>query len=135
MNYLISSFSILHRQSDVFLSRKLYDLGLNATQFAYLMCLCENPGISQEQLSSMMRIDKGSVSKSVHQLVELDYITYTISETDKRQYKLYPSEKTTALSPQFQAIVMEYENYITRELTEIEADILRSLLGKLVGNI
>ena len=134
MNHLISSFSILHRQSDVFLSRRLSDLGLNATQFAYLMCLSENPGSSQEQLSSLMRIDKGSVSKSVHQLVNLGYITYTISETDKRQYKLYPSEKTLDLLPQFQEIVMEYENYITRELTPIEAEILRSLLGKLVGN-
>lgn len=135
MNYLISSFSILHRQSDVFLTRRLSDLGLNATQFAYLMCLSENPGSSQEQLSSLMRIDKGSVSKSVHQLVDLGYITYTISETDKRQYKLYLSEKTTALLPQFQEIVLEYEHYITRELTPIEAKILRSLLEKLVGNV
>lgn len=135
MNHLISSFSILHRQSDVFLSRRLTDLGLNATQFAYLMCLSDNPGSSQEQLSSLMRIDKGSVSKSIHQLVDLGYITYTISETDKRQYKLYPSQKTIDLLPQLRAIVMEYENYITRELTPIEAEILRSLLGKLVGNI
>jgi len=135
MNYLISSFSILHRQSDVFLSRRLTDLGLNATQFAYLMCLSENPGSSQEQLSSLMRIDKGSVSKSIHQLVEQGYITHTISETDKRQYKLYPSEKTTALLPQFHEIVMEYENHMTRVLTPIEADILRSLLEKLVKNV
>lgn len=134
MNYLLSSFSILHRQSDVFLSRRLTNLGINATQFAYLMCLSENPGSSQEQLSSLMRIDKGSVSKSIHQLVDLGYITHTISETDKRQYKLYLSEKTTALLPQFQKIVMEYENYMTKDLTEIEAEILRSLLGKLVGN-
>lgn len=135
MKYLISSFSILHRQSDVFLSRRLSNLGLNATQFAYLMCLSENPGSSQEQLSSLMRIDKGSVSKSVHQLVDLGYITHTISETDKRQYKLYLSEKTTELLPQFQEIVMEYENYITRDLTPIEAEILRSLLAKLTDNI
>ena len=135
MKYLISSFSILHRQSDMFLSRRLSNLGLNATQFAYLMCLSENPGSSQEQLSSLMRIDKGSVSKSVHQLVDLGYITHTISETDKRQYKLYLSEKTTELLPQFQEIVMEYENYITRDLTPIEAEILRSLLAKLTDNI
>ena len=135
MKYLISSFSILHRQSDVFLSRRLSNLGLNATQFAYLMCLSENPGSSQEQLSSLMRIDKGSVSKSVHQLVDLGYITHTISETDKRQYKLYLSEKTTELLPQFQEIVMEYENYITRDLTPIEAEILRSLVAKLTDNI
>lgn len=135
MNYLISCFSILHRQSDVFLSRRLTDLGINATQFAYLMCLSENPGSSQEQLSSLMRIDKGSVSKSIRLLTDQGYITHTISETDKRQYRLYPSEKTIALLPRFHEIVMEYENYMTRELTPIEADILRSLLEKLVKNV
>ena len=135
MNHLLSSFSILHRQSDVFLSRRLSDLELNATQFAYLMCLSENPGSSQEQLSSLMRIDKGAVSKSIRQLVDLGYITYTVSETDKRQYKLYPSEKTAALLPQLQEIVMEYENYMMRVLTPIEADILKSLLEKLVKNV
>lgn len=135
MHYLISSFSILHRQSDVFLSRKLADFGLNATQFAYLMCLCEHPGSSQEQLSSLMRIDKGSVSKSIHQLVDLGYITYTVSETDKRQYKLFPSDKTLALHPAFLELVLEYEGFITKDLTPIETDILRNLLEKLTDNI
>ncbi len=135
MHYLISSFSILHRQSDVFLSRKLTEFGLNATQFSYLMCLCEYPGSSQEQLSSLMRIDKGSVSKSIHQLVDLGYINYTVSETDKRQYKLFPSDKTLNLHPVFLQLVMEYERFITRDLTPIETDILRNLLEKLTDNL
>ncbi len=135
MHYLISGLSILHRQSDVFLSRRLSDLKLNATQFAYLMCLCEHPGSSQEQLSSLMRIDKGSVSKSIHQLVEQGYVTQTVSETDKRQYQLSPSEKTLALYPRFHELVMEYEKSITQDLTPIETDILKNLIEKLTENI
>ena len=135
MHYLISGLSILHRQSDVFLSRRLSDLKLNATQFAYLMCLCEHPGSSQEQLSSLMRIDKGSVSKSIHQLAEQGYVTQAISETDKRQYELFPSEKTLALYPRFHELVMEYEKSITQDLTPIEADILKNLIEKLTENI
>ena len=134
MHYLISGLSILHRQSDVFLSRRLSDLKLNATQFAYLMCLCEHPGSSQEQLSSLMRIDKGSVSKSIHQLAEQGYVTQAVSETDKRQYQLFPSEKTLALYPRFHQLVMEYERQITRDLTPIETELLRSLLEKLIDN-
>lgn len=135
MNYLLSSFSILHRQSEIALSRKLTDLGLSANQFIYIMCLCEHPGISQEQLSAFLRIDKGSVAKSVHQLSDLGYITRTVSETDKRQYKLLPTKKATELYPQLCEIVLEYERYITRELTPIETDILRSLLDKLTETI
>lgn len=135
MNYLISSFSILHRQSEVFLSRRLANLGLSSNQFVYIMCLCEHPGISQEQLSHLLRIDKGSVAKSVHQLSDQGYIARTVSETDKRQYKLLPTEKATGVYEQLREIVLEYERYITRDLTPIETDILRSLLEKLTESI
>lgn len=135
MNYLISSFSILHRQSDIFLTKKLSNLGLSSNQFIYIMCLCEHPGISQEQLSAYLRVDKGSVAKSVHQLSDQGYIRRTVSETDKRQYELFPTEKATGVYPQLYEIVMEYEKYITRNLTPIETDILRSLLDKLTENI
>lgn len=135
MNYLISSFSILHRQSDIFLTKKLSDLGLSSNQFIYIMCLCEHPGISQEQLSAYLRVDKGSVAKSVHQMSELGYIRRTVSETDKRQYELFPTEKATDVYPKIHEIIMEYEKYITRNLTPIESDILRSLLEKLTENI
>ena len=135
MNYLISSFSILHRQSDIFLTKKLSNLGLSSNQFIYIMCLCEHPGISQEQLSAYLRVDNGSVAKSVHQLSDQGYIRRTVSETDKRQYELFPTEKATGVYPQLYEIVMEYEKYITRNLTPIETDILRSLLDKLTENI
>lgn len=135
MNYLISSFSILHRQSDIFLTKKLSNLGLSSKQFIHIMCLCEHPGISQEQLSAYLRVDKGSVAKSVHQLSDLGYISRKVSETDKRQYELFPTEKSTGVYSQLHKIVMEYEKYITRNLTPIESDILRSLLEKLTENI
>ena len=99
------------------------------------MCLCEHPGSSQEQISSLMRIDKGSVSKSIHQLVEQGYVTQTVSETDKRQYQLSPSEKTLALYPIFHELLMEYEKSITQDLTPIETDILKNLIEKLTKNI
>jgi DNA-binding MarR family transcriptional regulator len=135
MNYLISDFSILHRQSDIFLTRKLSPLGLGANQFTYILCLCEHPGISQEQLSAFLRIDKGSVAKTVRQLCDQDYFIRKVSETDKRQYELFPTEKATGVYDQLHEIVMEYEHYITRGLTPIEADVLRNLLDKLSDNI
>lgn len=135
MNYLLSCFSILHRQSEITLTRKLSDFGLSANQFIYIMCLCEHPGISQEQLSGFLRIDKGSVAKSVHQLSDCGYITRTVSATDKRQYVLLPTKKATDLYPQLRDILMEYERDLTGKLTPIEADILRSLLQKLMKNV
>lgn len=135
MKYLFSSFSILHRQSDILLTKQLNDLGLSSQQFVLIMCLCEQPGISQEQLSSIFRVDKGSVAKTIHQLSDLGYVTRELSETDKRQYKLLPTPKATGVYQRLYEIITEYERYLTRNLTPIETDILRSLLDKLTENI
>lgn len=135
MNYLISMFSILHRQSEIFLSRRLCPLGLSTNQFIYIMCLCEHPGISQEQLSEIVRIDKGSVARSLRQLCELGYLTRIISETDKRQYSLLPTEKAAGVYPTLHEIVMEYESYLTRNLTPEQSDQLYSLLSSLEEDI
>ncbi len=135
MKYLFSSFSILHRQSDILLTRQLNDLGLSSQQFVLIMCLCEQPGLSQEQLSSIFRVDKGSVAKTVHQLSDLGYVTRELSETDKRQYKLHPTPKATGVYQRLSDIMAEYERCLTRNLTPIETDILRSLLDKLTENI
>lgn len=135
MSYLLSSFSILHRQSEIVLTRKLTDLGLSSNQFVYIMCLCDHPGISQEQMSALLRIDKGSVAKSVGQLSTLGYISRTVCETDKRQYKLLPTQKALDLYPHLRQVVLEYEKHITKDLTPIEKDILYSLLEKLMKNV
>ncbi len=135
MKYLFSSFSILHRQSDILLTRQLNDLGLSSQQFVLIMCLCEQPGLSQEQLSSIFRVDKGSVAKTVHQLSDLGYVTRELSETDKRQYKLHPTPMATGVYQRLSDIMAEYERCLTRNLTPIETDILRSLLDKLTENI
>lgn len=135
MSYLLSSFSILHRQSEIVLSRKLARLELSSNQFIYIMCLCDHPGISQEQMSSLLRIDKGSVAKSIQQLSAMGYIDRCVSETDKRQYRLLPTQKALDLYPHLQQVVQEYESQVTKDLTSIEKDILHSLLEKLMGNV
>jgi DNA-binding MarR family transcriptional regulator len=80
-NTLIRRFSFIPRQSGINLDRQLKKLNLSFGQFLYIMCICENAGLSQENLSSRLKIDKGSVARTVKQLEADGYITRSVSPT------------------------------------------------------
>ena len=65
MRELAKKLSILSRRSGIDLDRKLKDLGLTRGQLVYLMCICDHEGMSQEQLSEELWINKGAVARAV----------------------------------------------------------------------
>ena len=46
----------------------LADTGLKGSQYAYILTLCRRPGISQEQLSRHIYINKSNVTRHLAQL-------------------------------------------------------------------
>ena len=80
------------------------EIGLEKGQYQFLVRICENPGINQERLSNMLKVDKTTTAKAVKKLISKDYILKEQSEKDKRAFKLYPNEKAKEVldwSPKF----------------------------------
>lgn len=133
MNYLIRSFSIIHRQTDVYLDHQLKKFNLSSKQFMYILCICDNEGFSQENLASELQIDKGAVAKSIQQLENKGFIFRKVSPKDKRQYMLYPTEKSKELYPYLLELTMQCEKNVLSNLTSIESELFKSLLEKLMS--
>jgi MarR family transcriptional regulator for hemolysin len=134
-NTLIRRFSFIHRQSGINLDRQLKKLNLSFGQFLYIMCICENAGLSQENLSSRLKIDKGSVARTVKQLEADGYITRSVSPDDRRVQQIFPTGQAMRQYEQIARISRDWEKVLTSGLTEIETNILISLLDKVIANI
>lgn len=135
MHDFMSRFAVIHRQSSVYLDRKLKRDHVTGSQYTHILVICENPGISQEEISERLKIDKGPVARTVKQF-ELDgYVTRTVSPEDKRQYQLYPTEKALALYRKLHGTAMESEERLTRGFTEEERAQLKRLLDKVIRNL
>ena len=65
---------------------------------------------------------------------EEGYILRKPCGKDKRVLRLYLTEKAQALLPEIQRITDRWEQLLTRELTESEAQILNILLPRLLTN-
>lgn len=105
-------------------------LGLKGLHVRYLMELCAAPGISQDGLAQRLGMDKSNVARQAAALEEQGYLLRSPAKEDKRVLCLQPTEKTLELLPHMQESMDSWENRLTEALTEQEADLLQSLLGK-----
>lgn len=132
MSNLVSSFSIIHRQSAIYLDRELHTLGVSFGQFMYIVCICEQEGISQEKMAELLRIDRSAVARQAKQLEQDGYILRQTDPRDRRQYRLVPTEKAKEVHVHIRAILRGWEKELTQNLTEIEASVLGDLLDKVI---
>lgn len=135
MHEFISRFSIIHRQSSMFLDRQLKGHNITGSQYTHILVICENPGISQEEISDKLKINKGPVARTLQQFEKDGYITRLVSAEDKRQYQIYPTEAAKTVYEKIHGIAVAGENRLTAGFTEIEREILINLLDKVVANL
>lgn len=110
---------------------KMAAFGLKSCHASYLMEICENPGISQDQLAQAIFINKSNVARQVAFLEESGYVERRPSQADRRVMELYPMEKALELLPQIREITAAWENHITEDLTAQEIDTIAKLLAKM----
>ncbi len=66
---------------------------LEKGQYLYVVRVCEYPGINQETLSNMLKVDRSTTAKAVGKLIKQGYIRKERSQKDKRAYKLFPTPR------------------------------------------
>lgn len=121
----------VHKQSMIFFGNTLKEFGINAGQFPPLMCVCEYPGLTQEQIAEQTKTDKSTVAKMIKQLMEAGLIVRKGNPDDKRSYHIFPTRKALKIYPGIAEKKRRWHESLTRNLTGAEKAILGMLLDKL----
>jgi len=129
------SFSIIHRFAKIFLSAKMEQLGTLKCSPPYIAAIYHNPGLSQNELSEFLKIDKGAVAKTVKCLLAKGFIEREKDPLDKRGYKLYLTKKGETLMPNLLTIESGFERKITEGMSNEEKELLTKLINKAATNI
>lgn len=127
--------SIIHRQANVFYSKEFNKFNIGAGQYMFMINLYKNDGISQEELSDLINIDKGTTAKAIKKLEEVGYIRRTKDLADKRINRIYLTEKALSIKDEFLDTLTKWENILTSDLTEDEITQGLKILNKLTKNI
>ena len=112
----------------------LADKGLNGYQHLYIMKLCQNPGISQEELAKLVYINKSNVTRQLSLMEASGFVFRRTDENDRRSQQVFPTEKAYAIYPEVKKYVQLWNQILTEGLTEDESVFLVPVLKKMAQN-
>lgn len=114
------TISIIERSNILFRNEAFKHMNLRGYQATYLLEITGHPGISQEELTRNMHIDKSNVARGLMHLSELGYIERVQDEHDLRVLNLFPSEKGKMLAIEIKRILHKQREYILQDFSDDE---------------
>ncbi|MDO8227452.1 MarR family transcriptional regulator [Bacillus cabrialesii] len=99
MNDILREIGMIARALDSISNIEFKDLDLTRGQYLYLVRIYENPGIIQEKLAEMIKVDRTTAARAIKKLEMQGFIQKRPDEQNKKIKKLYPTEKGKKVYP------------------------------------
>lgn len=128
---LLKWLTINDRYSRMYLDKALAKLQLNSGQYFYILQICNEPGITQDHLLSIVHVNPSNVTRAVAYLEKGGFLTKKQNMRDRRTYHLYPTEKAKDAYVQIREIQKQWEEDFLHVLDKKEQEELEMLLKKL----
>lgn len=135
MDEIIREIGMISRALDSISNIEFKEIELTRGQYLYLVRICEHPGIIQEKLAEMIKVDRTTTARAIKRLEEKGMVQSTADQTNKKIKKLYPTDKGKKIYP---FIIREhhYSNQVAvKGLTSTEVEQLQKLLKKVRQNV
>ncbi|MGL4337216.1 MAG: MarR family winged helix-turn-helix transcriptional regulator [Turicibacter sp.] len=122
--------SHFHRNGVRYLTEKYEKYGIGFGQYQFLIQLYLKDGLSHEELTELISVDKATTTRAIKKLQELGYVDILLNQKDKRKYCIYLTEKATVIKDEFLDISQTRENELVGSLSKEELNTLYDLLRK-----
>ncbi|MCY9377009.1 MarR family transcriptional regulator [Bacillus sp. T17B1] len=99
MNDILREIGMIARALDSISNIEFKDLDLTRGQYLYLVRIYENPGIIQEKLAEMIKVDRTTAARAIKKLEMQGFIQKLPDEQNKKIKKLFPTEKGKEVYP------------------------------------
>lgn len=135
MPEILRPIGVISRALDSIANVEFKQFDLTKGQYLYLVRVGENPGIIQEHLAEMIKVDRTTAARSVQKLEAKGMITRLPDENNKKIKRLYLSDQGKKVYP-----IIERENAYSNQialqsLSEEQATELERLLRIVSQNI
>lgn len=91
--------SVIHRNLRSYLDFELAEMDIGHGPRCFLVEITLHEGLSQEELSRCLLMDKTTTARAVKRLEDLGYVVRTRDPVDSRQNHLYPTKKALEYFP------------------------------------
>lgn len=132
--YINKYIGMIHRAACMYLSKEFSKFRIGSGQHLFLLVLYRNEGITQEELTEKLKLDKATTARAIKKLENEGYVKRIRKETDKRAYSLMLTEKAHSIKEDVYSIMNQLENIFKNCLNEEESQEIMRLLSKLTNS-
>ncbi|MCP3781157.1 MarR family winged helix-turn-helix transcriptional regulator [Paenibacillus sp. MZ03-122A] len=135
MKEVLREIGMIARALDSISNIEFKEYDLTKGQYLYLVRICENPGIIQEKLAEMIKVDRTTASRAIKKLVTNGFIEKKEDNHNQKIKKLFPTDKGNNVYP-FIKRENDYSNNVALEgFSEREVETIFNLLQRVRENI
>lgn len=135
MKEILREIGIIARALDSISNIEFKEYDLTKGQYLYLVRICENPGIIQEKLAEMIKVDRTTAARAIQKLEMNGFIEKKEDEHNKKIKKLFSTAKGENVFP-FIKREHDHSNRVALAgFSESEAETIFHLLQRVRKNI
>ncbi|MGZ0041214.1 MarR family winged helix-turn-helix transcriptional regulator [Paenibacillus ottowii] len=135
MKEVLREIGMIARALDSISNIEFKEYDLTKGQYLYLVRICENPGIIQEKLAEMIKVDRTTASRAINKLVINGFIEKKEDQHNKKINKLFPTEKGDNVYPFIKREHDHSDNVALAGFSESEINTIFNLLQRVRKNI
>lgn len=118
----------LARKCQVATGNALQKYNLAAAEEPFLRAVLNNEGFTQEELTAWVGLDKAATARAMRSLEEKGYLIRLQDPRDKRQNRVYPTDKARDVGPRVRRELANINRCLTLGLSQEEGDLFYALL-------
>lgn len=126
---LTRMITLLARKNQRCIAEALKEYEITAAEQPFFVAIVQSDGITQEELTAIVSVDKAATARAVRSLEDKGYLIRRQNEKDKRQNLIYPTDKMRFLFPSLEQTLLEMSARVTEGLSVQEMEtVYRSLV-------
>lgn len=135
MKEILREVGMIARSLDSISNIEFKQYDLTRGQYLYLVRICEHPGMIQEKLAEMIKVDRTTAARAIKKLELNGFIEKNDDQHNKKIKRLIPTEKGQAVYPLIKR-ENDYSNSVALSgFSENEAETLVNLLQRVRSNV
>ncbi|MBN8203309.1 MarR family winged helix-turn-helix transcriptional regulator [Bacillus sp. NTK034] len=135
MREILREIGMIARALDSISNIEFKEYDLTKGQYLYVVRICENPGIIQEKLAELIKVDRTTAARAIKKLEMNGFIEKKEDENNKKIKRLFPAEKGKNVFS-FIKSENEHSNSIALDgFSEQETETIFKLLQRVRKNI
>lgn len=135
MREILREIGMIARALDSISNIEFKEFDLTKGQYLYLIRICENPGIIQEKVAEMIKVDRTTAARAIKKLEIQGFIEKKDDDQNKKIKRLHPTKKGSELYP-FLKREGDHSNEVALSgFSEEEVEVLFDLLQRVRKNV